>query len=647
MKLFFLAHGSDEESPRNVLIRTALANGFGSVTAMARAMGSKESRQPFAWQMRHSKLVTELSKNTALNGGQFRRSFYTQRGPTSESPVEVMGLLVPAASIRAEAYCFCPECLRNVGHRAIQDLIWLDTCPYHECRYEFACPNCQKPIQWTQLVGNHCRCGFDLCISPTAASQSHASHLVLDFFRRGDQDALDRFMFALRALRYEAHPQRLMILEMAARVANCDEQTFNEVLALASKKYPCLPVRALMAPWMTATDVWIRNQISRLLISEVPKNEHIGSCRCSELQLYQDEMLKALNVSTKNLKSLLSRNLVQRKKQQGVRWIYSAINLCKLLESQQHAPNTVSSVSEALHSDDHNDLITIEEAAVRLGVYPEAARNALSNGFIQPHLKKGPRGKILINAASVAQFSTDFIFIGQLADELALPRTTLSAKLLHLGVQPVSGPLIDGGLVTIYRRTDLGQELLLTLQGLVRYKSMSGRKRASASCGAPEPDDSCVSAVAARMLQVSLHDLKHLHDLGHLTRVQGAKRRFTMSSVLNTKALLERMLTLKSCARELSMSPQTFSRRFVQSGFVEHLRLGAKVFIPQNRLTQLKEHRLSFVSLCEADEMLDGPIGYSTNLVRMGKINPISPGEPGYVPTVRLLHRNEVNRLKS
>ncbi|AXQ49364.1 hypothetical protein DZC31_21460 [Stenotrophomonas rhizophila] len=84
MKLFFLAHGSDEESPRNVLIRTALANGFGSVTAMARAMGSKESRQPFAWQMRHSKLVTELSKNTALNGGNSDEAFIPREAPQAK-----------------------------------------------------------------------------------------------------------------------------------------------------------------------------------------------------------------------------------------------------------------------------------------------------------------------------------------------------------------------------------------------------------------------------------------------------------------------------------------------------------------------------------------------------------------------------------
>ncbi|MDT4790011.1 TniQ [compost metagenome] len=645
MKIFFLAHGRHEESPRSVLIRTAVANGFGSVSAMARAFGSKDSRQPIAWQMRHSKLITELSRNSDLNGGQFQGSFYTQNGPTSESPVEIMGLKVPAAAIRADAYNFCPECLRDGGHRSIQDLIWLETCPYHGCQYGAACPNCQRTIHWTQLVGNLCRCGYDLCNGPTVASQSKASRLVLNFFRTRDQAALDRFIFALRALRYETQSDRSSVLEMAARVANCEEQALDELLVIASERYPCLPVRALIAPWMISSDEWISGQVARLLQANAPMSKAVGACHCSELKLYQDEMLKALQASSKKLRSLLLRNLVQRGKQGKVRWLYSAINLCKLLETHTSIPLAADNAPEVPPTEADNDMVTIEEAAVRLGVYPDAVRNALSHGFMQTNLQKGARGRTMLHAAAVDQFTTDFAFIGQLADEIDLPRTTLSAKLLHLGVQPVSGPLIDGGLVTIYRRADLGPQLLQALQDLDRYKSNSGRKKCPISCDTLPPDDSCVSAVAARMLEVSLHDLRHLHELGYLKRAVGSKRRFTTNSVLTTKSLLEEMLTLKNCADEVAMSSQTFSRRFVQSGFIEHWRLGSKTLIPKKQLTRVQEHCRLFVSFCEADSILSAPLGHSANLAKTGKLHPVLPNDPGYVSTVRLLHRGDVEKI--
>lgn len=646
MKLFFLAHGRHEESPRSVLIRTAVANGFGSVSAIARAFGSKDSRQPFAWQMRHSKLITELSRNSDLNGDRFQGSFYTQNGPTSESPVEVMGLLVPAAAIRADAYNFCPECLRDGWHRSVQDLIWLETCPYHECQYGFACPNCQRTIHWTQLVGNLCQCGYDLCNGPTVASQSRASRLVLSFFRSRDQAALDRFIFALRALRYEAKSDRSTVLEMAARVASCEEQALDELLATSRERTPCLPVRAHIAPWMTSNDEWISGQVARLLTAEAPMGKVISACHCSELKLYQEEMLKALQASPKKLRSLLVRNLVQREKHGKVRWLYSAINLCKLLEMHRSIPIATNCTLEALSADADDEMITIEEAAVRIGVYPDAVRNALLHGYMQTDLQKGPRGRTMLHTAVVDQFRTDFAFIGQLADEMELPRTTLSAKLLHFGVQPVSGPLIDGGLVTIYRRADLPPQLLLALQGLERYKSNSGRKKGSVSCNTLPSSESCVSTVVARILEVSLHDLRHLHELGYLERAEGSKRRFTARSVFTTKSLLEEMLTLKNCAAKVALSSQTFSRRFVQSGFIEHLRLGSKTLIPKKQLARVQEHRQFFVSFCEADNILNAPLGYSANLARTGKILPIMPDDPGYVSTVRLLRREDIAKIQ-
>ena len=79
---------------------------------------------------------------------------------------------------------------------------------------------------------------------------------------------------------------------------------------------------------------------------------------------------------------------------------------------------------------------------------------------------------------------------------------------------------------------------------------------------------------------------------------------------------------------------------------MEHIRGGAKVFIPSHQMARVIEHRRSFLSFCEADEFLGTPFGHSSNLTKTGRLNPVSKTDQGYVSTVRLLHRCDVEKLR-
>lgn len=648
MNIFYLAHARHEESPRSVMMRTAYANGFGSVSAIARAFGAKESRQPFAWQMQQSKLVGQLASHEHLNGKQFLASFYKQLGRTSESPVEVMGLAVPAANIRTDAYSFCPDCIQADSHPSILDLNWLESCPYHTCKLESACPECSRDIRWTQLYGPHCQCGFDLRTTPRTFTRSDSSHRLLNIFRRKDQSALDRFIFALKALRYTPHlEQAQSIQEAAARVADCDAGVFEELMKASKRLYPCLTARPFLAPWMASEDPWIKSQIHFLLRSNANIADANGTCNCSEFQLYQDEMVYALKVSPTKLRSLLTRDLVQRAKGDEARWKYSAKKLCMLLEQPTTPSAAVKHASPLSHSiQDCGTYLTIDEAAVRLGVYPDAVRSAYSQGFMHALARKNAHGRRLLQAAAVDHFSATFAFVGQLATDLSLPRTTLSAKLLHLGIAPVSGHGFDEGLIPIYRRDDVTGEVRTALQNLAHYKSNSGRK--PTGCSSRSGEEATSSTDTARALGVGVHDLKHLERHGHLIRSKNLKtgRYFTNSSVTNAQALLKSTVSLKCFSAQLGMSSQTFSRRYIQSDFLKYIRIGSKTLVPMEQLHRIQEHRDLFVSFCEADEIFGAPIGHTANLVRMKKLSPILPNEAGFVSTVRLVRRHDVNEIK-
>ncbi len=629
-------------------MRTAYANGFGSVSAMARAFGAKESLQPFAWQMKHSKLVIHLASYEHLNGHRFHASFYTQLGRTSESPVEIMGLVVPAACIRTDAYSFCPDCIKTGTHSSILDLCWLNHCPQHDCALESACPECHRSIRWTQLSGAHCMCGFDLSKTPKNHSYSASSHRLLSIFRKKDQSALDRFIFALRALRDNGHPEQTCdIHERAARIADRDETIFEELVLASKRLYPCLPLRPLLAPWLVSQDPWINVQVQHLLQSEVDEPDANRACRCSALELYQDEMISALKISPTKLRSFLTRDLVQREKSDETRWKYSAKKLCKLLDRpRESALPTDAHFNTAASTQASSSYLTIQAAAIRLGVYPDAVRSACSCGFFHPGAVIGTHGRTLLQVDAVNHFSKNFVFVGQLSSDLELPRTTLSAKLLHLEVIPVSGPAVDSGLVTIYRRSDISTQVQESLRNLTHYKSKAGRRPKTS--GSLSADESTSSANTARKLGVVIHDLKHLEKQGFIKRAITSKtgRHFTNSSVASAEARLKQMISLKVFSAQLGMAPQTFSRRFIQSDFLPQIRLGSKIFLSVEDIERCEKHRRLFMTFCEADEALGAANGHTANLVRLRKLSPLVPGEPGYVSTVRLLHRHDVNAIK-
>lgn len=650
MKMFFLAHAQHEESPRSVLIRTAQANGFESVAAMARRAGSRESLQPIAWQLRNSKLIQELGRNADLNGDKFVESFYEQVGRTRESPINVQGLQIPANAIHADSFSYCSDCAKIGTWYSVQDLVWLASCPYHDRKYVSKCQGCERPIRWTHLRGHRCQCGFDFKQAENPILHSKASHLLLQIFRTKDQQSLDRFIFALRALRYSkfvVHNEP--IVELAARIATCEENVLDEFLVSARKRFPCLPIRPLIAVWMTSSDHWIKSQVSRLLATHSSTRSASEPCCCSDVRLHQDEMCCAVNVSVKKLRSLLTCDLIQRTQQRKTRWIYSSKNLCRLLEREQSGlAAQLASHCDGVSNVQPCELMTVEAVAAFLGVYPSAIRNAILCGFMGGSFHKKDGSRTLIPRAIASEFNDEFVFIGQVANELDLPRTTLSAKLLHLGVKPVSGPIIDGGLVTIYRKKDIDDDVRRKLRTLRVYKTNAGRKAAAARREDARSSDVIPSTVAAQTLGVSLQDLKHLEKLGYLVRSGGLnlKRHYTAASVSTAKLALADMLPLKVFSLEIDMSPPTFSRRFLLSGYVEHIRVGAKVFIPSHQMARVIEHRKSFLSFCEADELLGSPFGHSSNLTKTGRLNPVSETDQGYVSTVRLLRRCDVDKLR-
>lgn len=653
MKLFFLAHAAKEESPRSVLMRTAYNNGYRSVTAFARHLGAKETLQPFHWQMQHSRLIQRLGANTQLNGSRFIKGFYSQTSHvTSQSPVTVMGLAVPAACIRVESFPFCPECLKDGFHRFTQDLTWLDSCPFHRLSYVSACPECERPIRWTKLYEHHCKCGYDLRQTPTRTDQSVCSQIILGIFRRADQAALDRFMFCLNALRYSDLPsnsERSAALDLAATLADSDANSFDMTIERSFALFPCLPLQAHLAPWAASSDAWIKAQIARLSVSkDATTAPHRDDCRCDQFYLFHNEICHALNVSPKRIRGLMHTKYIQRSRIDTRRWKYFAPKLCQLINASNvnaESPTTATAISSRDRA--HDTYLTVSQAAIKLGLYADAVRSAIKTGLLQQALTHFKGKSQMIECSEFDRFTETYIFVGQLAADLGLPKTTLTAKLIHCGIAPISGPSLDRGLIAIYRRSDLTEETLKQVRLLKHYETNAGRKAANSVVNVTT--STVPSSHVARILNLPIIHLKHLQDLGYLDIAKSDKpgRHFTTRSVENSKRWLQSMISLPDCAKLFSLSSPTFSRRFIQSGFLSIVKIGNTTLISRSDIQRIQKNVDHFLTCFEADKELGAPLGHANNLVRTGRLIPATEVATGGVGTVILVHRSDIEAIRN
>lgn len=94
-------------------------------------------------------------------------------------------------------------------------------------------------------------------------------------------------------------------------------------------------------------------------------------------------------------------------------------------------------------------------AAKALGIYTDAVYRVTKAGLLryEPYLRR----QLLISIEDLQTFHREYVFVRELAQQLGCNATNLADKLMSAGVQPVHGPAIDGGLVYVFRRSELGK----------------------------------------------------------------------------------------------------------------------------------------------------------------------------------------------
>lgn len=295
-------------------------------------------------------------------------------------------------------------------------------------------------------------------------------------------------------------------------------------------------------------------------------------------------------------------------------------------------------------------LMTLQQTAERLRTYPDAVRRIEKTRLLSRHIPPGSKARqpMMFAAGDVESFDKQYVFVGNLASQLATGATSLSDKLAAAGVHPVSGPRVDGALVNVFRRSDIAKVDLQRVKALKDYPTRAGRKPA----GSVTYDQTVwMTAVeAADELALNTQQIAVLQRTGQLpaevppNREADNRKYFRRTAVKRLKDELASLRTIESVSSEVGLTKREFVVRFIDSGFIECVAPLGELRVQQSDIPRIHENLKRFMSAAQAGTLLNTHSRYLLNAERSGRITR-APEKETQIHGVVLFRRNDVLQM--
>jgi hypothetical protein len=684
INLHLVALPHAEESPKSVLQRTGHGNGANTIDQLASFCGLSVESLSLSHLVGESQLVQKLKAEAGDQAERFAQCFYTRTGGlTNRQPIRMLGADVPPAWLRCKYSAVCPLCIRDGFSKVIFDLKFIDACPYHGVSLWSHCPSCTTRIDWRTSRFDRCRvCKVRFTDCEPNETDSHGASRVLSHLRSGNVGKLAALVEALRVMHIDTvqHAnERNSLLNEAASIVDQSRDALLRYLTKELQRDSDLPRAAIAVAWRASNNPHIRSLIKSVdrEICTIPlQSKHSRPIEEDDVFSCQ-EMRLLLGICDATLRRLVKSGLLERKYCDRLRaQVYPKCSIrelvAKLAPSAEQANGDEPLLPEGRFTASIEDRIraiesgravvtcadwsqglrgirvrgfrspcapaqappqqslSVVQVAHTLGTYPDAIRRAMKARILGGRENSIQRigTSVWINEQDVRDFDRDFVFLTALAKPLGEGRTILSAKLAHVGIRPVSGPSVDGGLVPIYCRAELRGINLRSVLDAEGCVFASGRRKGDHKlfCDTTWMPSFAVSM----MLDCKPQSLSTLVKVGLLKegipqgRRADNRRYFDRRSVEAAKRWLETAKTLADVAASINMSVAKFRIRFVRNSAVKPLRLGSRVILGKRDIRYVEAQASRYVTVSQADQILGAPPKHFANLVRTRRFEPDS-----------------------
>ena len=648
------------ESPLSVLRRGALGNHHGSALRFAYALNPALDHSPsgLASAARSIDLRACIFEPMGIPSEEADKVSYGRVGRAKLDALVWNRLQVPIGDLQFRQSRICVACYVEDGYaHSAWDHVATLACPKHLVLLDDACPCCGAP--W-KPAGDPLACGC--APDEMAARQQPCSARVASTMQRildaGDQAGLSVM----------GHLWQLAGLWSALGLDLSRADTADVLAALSREEWPTLSVqndgvllhpRVALAPLLAATDpacsATARELLRRAMpVIRVPKLDQVrwpasvaravlGLGRVPFEKLVQEGHAVAdadglFTAATLNeLLWIVAGRLDAKqpmlplatlragKRRESLAALVSKIKAGDIVSHYCPPPDGLSGLHCAVGESaepEASEGVTLSAAAVQLGTNEESVRRAIKLQLL-PASKGSATSAVqwTIDPAALEAFQAKNVFASEIARQHGVSVTTIANRLRSAGLEPISGPGVDGGATFIFKRPDLMRlDLPTVLVG--PYRSPGGRKKGPAGHSATQPGH-VAGHEAAQALGISVRHLREVIKAGWISPSASDARRqvFDRDAVAGLQLRLGRdFVPLEEAACMLGQTAAQFRKTWVVTGTLQAHRFADRTLVEAAGLDRAREIWREMGSASSIARGLNRRRWLCPNLATMGQL---------------------------
>jgi hypothetical protein len=573
---------------------------------------------------------------------------------------------------------FCAECAQLGALPWIHDFQPISVCQRHYLKFVTHCDKCRRAITWNRRDLNLCVCGHTLKGGARASTKDLERGAFIERLIVTLQfESLERILTIERALnaRYELDVDLNILDQFIKGNIEVLVPTFRGLMRRTGN----LPPRAVVAPLLSCGG-WMKpltDSLSLHLSTNCFRKNSTFSC--PSFYLNRNELAYALGTALNTAGAIqqifLPRSKMNRKTLSGDKLVElyttltptgsdnegSSAQLLRMSSDQAIAAVRRERLSVIVY-DPHKPLsaarfakvsrdkawLTLTEAANGLGTYYEAVRHLGKIGLLS---MKYQEARYWVDTVKLADFKQKYILIGEIATRANSKDRRLSEKVMAWGAKPVSGPLVDGGLIYLFRRNDIDKLDLLQVAATTHYATNSGRR--------PKPAKStslsrCLDGKeTARALGVSVQRLTQFEDAGLLRReypTEGSthRRYYCEKSVRHAESFVKELVAFRDFEKTCRLKGNMLVRRHRAICSDPMFRIqGPGWHITSSAANATMNHVERFWDADMSARYLGVTSQDIQNWRKLGHLVPLQEGDKGFIPSPMLYRSKDILAFKN
>lgn len=422
------------ESPKGVMMRTALHNGYGTVKSLCAALNIPCFGDALELLTEQSSLFSKLTIEAPNIAPSLSKNLYTMQCNNSHHwRINEVTLNRPKFS---RNFRYCPICLHEEIITIFQDIKDLMLCPLHSTQIITQCPNCSQNEWWPEANILRCKCGFD------RRHSTHNKAILFDVSKLdtfGDSAYIKTLSSIIGTIKIcdDIWESRKPIDERSLHLVDSIIEHAKNMITSQIEKFPGFTRRMQLSPWVSSQKLLKLNAFKMLDENGYSEKSCTTEFCCAEVKLKKYELFYSVGGKSALQKDriLFPYEYLESSNQPALQYHHSSLPICKRVKLL---------ASRALDLKLENDLFitnnfTTHKTKALIHCNNKTLKILIDTGYLKSNQYKSDtdsKHTIMISKPSILKFNESYILLQEISDLLKTSLSITEYLLASFNINP-------------------------------------------------------------------------------------------------------------------------------------------------------------------------------------------------------------------